>query len=115
MLAQMETMVKQIKQNLKVAHDRQKSYANRKRKDKEYSVVEHVFLRVKLNKYTLQTGLYAKLAPRFVGPFEVLTRVGPIAYQLALPPHIRNHDVFQVSLLKKYIVGKTHIIDWNDE
>ena len=49
-----------------------------------------------------------------MGPFEVLARVGPLSYQLALPPHIRTHDVFHVSLLKKYIIDKTHIIDWNN-
>ena len=112
MLAQ---MVKKIKQNLKVAQDRQKSYANKKRTTKEYNVGEHVFLRIKPKKSTLIIGLYAKIPPRYVGPFEVLTRVGPIAYQLALPPHTKTYDVFHVSSLKYiYITDKSHIVDWNN-
>ena len=58
-------------------------------------------------------GRYSKLAPRYCGPFEVLANIGSIAYQLALPPNIRVHDVFHVSLLKKYIHDATHIIDWD--
>ena len=49
-----------------------------------------------------------------MGPFEVLDRVGPVSYQLALPPHIRTPGIFNVSLLKIYIVDKAHIIDWNN-
>ena len=70
-----------------------------------------MFFRFKPKKSTLRTGLYAKLAPRYVGPFEVFTRVGHAAYQLALPPWIKMHDVFHVSLLKKCIADKSYIID----
>ena len=57
---------------------------------------EDMFLRVKPRKSSLRAGTYTKLAPRYVGTFEILAKVGPIAYQLALPPHITNHDVFHV-------------------
>ena len=53
------------------------------------------------------------MAPRYCGPFEVLERVGPIAYKLALPPHVKFHDVFHVSLIKIYIHDASHIVDWN--
>jgi hypothetical protein len=61
----------------------------------------------------LKLGNCAKLAPRFCGPFEILARIGPVAYQLALPANLRIHNVFHVSLLKKYIHDPTHMIDWN--
>ena len=101
MLAQMESMVQKIKHNLKTTQNRKNSYAYRKKTTKECIVGEHVFLRVKLKKSYLRTWAFTKMTPRYVGPFEMLARVGPITYELALPPHIRTHDVFHVSLLKK--------------
>ena len=53
------------------------------------------------------------MALKCCGSFEVLAKIGPIAYQLALPPNRKVHDVLHVSLLKKYIHDATHIIDWN--
>ena len=59
-----------------------------------------MFLRVKQKKSKLRSRLYAKLAPRYVGPFEMLARIGCVAYQLALPPYLIILDVFHISLLK---------------
>eukprot|EP00253_Pinus_taeda_P034317 PITA_34317 len=77
-------------------------------------VGEHVYVRIRPRKSTLQWSGCAKLAPRFCGPFQVLARIGPVAYQLALPSHIRVHNVFHVSVLKKYIYDPKHIISWQD-
>eukprot|EP00253_Pinus_taeda_P027707 PITA_27707 len=114
MLKEMEQMDKKVRANLKVAQDRQKSYADRKRNFKEFQVGEHVYVRIRAKKSTLQWSGCAKLAPRFCGPFQILARIGPVAYQLALPSHIRVHNVFHVSVLKKYIYDPKHIISWQD-
>ena len=70
-------------------------------------------MKVKARKILLKLGNYAKLAPRFCGPFEILARIGPVEYQLALTANLRIHNVFHISLLKKYIHDPTHMIDWN--
>ena len=102
-----------MQKNLKVAQDRQKSNADRNRTPREFVVGEHVFVKVKPRKSSFKFGSCARLAPRYCGPFEILARIGPVAYQLALPPNLRIHNVFHVSLLKKYIHDATHIIDWD--
>jgi hypothetical protein len=113
MLKEMEQQVTQIKQNLKVTHDRQKSYIDQKRTPREFKMGDHVYLRVRPRKSSLKMGDCAKLAPWYYGPFEVLDRVGPVAYRLALLPIVKAHNVFHVSLLKKYIHDSNHIIDWS--
>eukprot|EP00253_Pinus_taeda_P008911 PITA_08911 len=114
MLKEMEQMVKKVRANLKVAQDRQKSYADQKINFKEFQVGEHVYVRIREKKSTLQWSGCVKLAPRLCGPFQILARIGPVAYQLALPSHIRVHNVFHVSVLKKYIYDPKHIINWKD-
>jgi hypothetical protein len=113
MLKELEQQVTQIKQNLKVAQNRQKSYVDRKRTPREFRVGDHIYLRVRPRKSSLEMGDCAKLAPRYFGPFEVLDRVGPVAYRLALPPTVKTHNVFHVSLLKKYVHDSNHIIEWS--
>ena len=60
-------------------------------------------MKVKAKRISLTLGRCGKLAPRFCGPFEILAKRGPMAYELALPTHIRVHNVFHASLLKKYV------------
>ena len=101
-----------IRQRIKEAQDRQKSYADAHRVDRSYEVGDQVFLRVKPHKSSIKFGKGAKLSPRFVGPFEVVERKGPVAYRLALPDSLkRMHDVFHVSVLRHYISDPTHVID----
>jgi hypothetical protein len=64
-------------------------------------VGDYVFLKVKTNRSSLRLGSCAKLATSFCGPFEILERIGPVAYMLALPASMTVHNVFHVSLLKK--------------
>ena len=102
-----------VQGNLKEAQDCQKSYADKKRKDKYYQVGEHVYLKVKEKWSSLSLGRCGKLAPRFCGPFEILAKKGLVAYEIALPTHVRVHNVFNASLLKKYVYDTKHIIDWS--
>ena len=80
--------------NLKEAPQRQKSYVDKKRKDKYYQIGDHVYLKLKAKRSSLSLGMCGKLATRFCGPFEILTKRGPVAYELALAAHIRVHNVF---------------------
>ena len=100
--------------NLKVAQDQQKSQTDLKRTPKEFHVGEHVFIKVRPKKISLRLGSCAKLAPRYCGPFEILSRIGQVAYQLALPLNLRVHNVFHISILKKYVHDATHVVNWND-
>ena len=98
-----EDKVQIIWQRLKSASDRHKSYADLKRKDIEYEVSDKVFLKVSPWRKVLRFGKKGKLNPKFIGPYEVLERVGPIAYRLALLPELAKlHDVFHVSMLRRY-------------
>jgi hypothetical protein len=80
---------------------------------REFKVGEHVLLKVKPKKISLKLGSCTKLAARFCGPFEILDRIGPVAYMLALPASMNVHNVFHVSLLKKYVHDPNHVIDWH--
>ena len=63
----------------------------------------------------IRFGKRRKLSPRYIGPFEVLERVGEVAYWLALPPSLSSiHEVFQVSMLRKYTPDPNHIVDWGE-
>jgi len=68
---------------------------------------------VKEKKSSLKLGNCKKLAARYYGTFEILNRIRPVAYELALPPNIRAHNVFHASLLKKYIHDPNHIVYWH--
>jgi hypothetical protein len=107
--------VKVIKQRLLTAQSRQKSYADKRTRPLTFEVGDHVFLKIKPRRGITRFGKKGKLMPRYIGPFEVLERIGEVAYRLALPPQIdRVHNVFHVSMLKKYMAIPTHIIKWED-
>ncbi|GJS96717.1 hypothetical protein Tco_0803685 [Tanacetum coccineum] len=91
-----------IKQRIQAAQDRQKSYANLKRKPMEFEVGDRVMLKVSPWKGVVRFGKRGKLNPRYVGPFKVLAKVGKVAYRLELPQELsRVHHTFHVSNLKK--------------
>ena len=76
---------------------------------------DHVFLKVMLKREVVRFGKRGKISPRYIGPFEILERVGIIAYHLALPSSLSGvHEVFHVSMLRKYTPNPTHVVDWGD-
>ncbi|KAK2403361.1 hypothetical protein QL285_052808 [Trifolium repens] len=115
MVQQTTDKVRKIRAMMKVAQDRHKSYADRRRRPLEFEEGDHVFLRV-----TPTTGVgralkAKKLTPKFIGPYQILERVGKVAYRIALPPVLSLiHDVFHVSQLRKYTPDPSHVITPDD-
>jgi len=106
-------IVRKIRERLRAAQDRQKSYTNVRRRPLMFKVGDHVFLKVSPLKGNLRFGQKGKLTPRYIGLFEILPNVGPVAYCLALPPNLQGiHDVFHVSQLRQYIPDPQHIISF---
>ena len=90
------------------ARDRQKSYADKRRKPLEFQVGDKVLLKVSPWKGVIRFGKRSKLNPRYVGPFEIVERIGPVAYRLSLPEELNGiHNVFHVSNLKKCMSNET--------
>ena len=111
LIQETEEKVTMIRERLKVANDRQKSYADMKRKDISYEIGEKVFLKVSPWKKVMRFGKKGKLSPRFIGPYEVIEKVGPVAYKLALPPELEKiHSVFHVSMLRRYQSDPSHVV-----
>ncbi|XP_039140484.1 uncharacterized protein LOC120277696 [Dioscorea cayenensis subsp. rotundata] len=97
------------------SQSRQKYFADNRRRSLEFQVGDYVFLRVAPTKGVIHFGVRGKLSSRFIGPFEILERIGEVAYRLALPPSLfRVHDVFYVSMLKKFILNPDHVIQFSD-
>ncbi|KAK8644379.1 hypothetical protein V6N13_123688 [Hibiscus sabdariffa] len=103
--------VKLISERLKAASNRQKSYADLKRQEVEYAVGDRVFLKVSPWKKVMRFDRKGKLSPRFIGSYETVERVCPVAYRLLLPPELeRIHDVFHVSMLQRYTSDPSHVM-----
>ena len=100
-----------IREWLKIENDRQKSYADNRRRDLKFEISDQVFLRVSPWKGILRFGKRGKLSPRYIGPYEIVDKVGEVAYRLKLQSELANiHDVFNVSMLRKYIADPSHIL-----
>ncbi|KAF5458860.1 hypothetical protein F2P56_022859 [Juglans regia] len=120
------------------AQSRQKSYADTRRRDLSFELGDWVYLKVSPMKGVKRFGKKGKLSPRYVGPFQIIEKVGLVAYRVALPDYFRDvHDVFHVSSLKKswgqlepcfvdpehielqpnlsYEVAPTQIVDWKEQ
>ena len=101
-----------IRRNLLTAQNWQKSYADRQRRPLEFEEGYHVFLKVMPKRGVVRFGKRGKLSLRFIGHFKILERVGTVAYQLALLPNLSGvHELFHVSMLRKYTPNPTHVVD----
>jgi hypothetical protein len=112
LLKDMDDQVVKIKQNLKETQDRQKVYVDKNMTAREFKVGEHVLFKVDPKKTSLKLGSCTKRAFGFCGPFEILDIIGPVAYMISFHTSMNVHNLFHVSLLKKYVHGPNHVIDW---
>ena len=95
----------------KTTDSHKKFYANNRRRDLEFEVGDMVYLKISPMKKVMRFGKKGKLSPRYVGPYEVLQRVGKVAYELRLPSELASvHPVFHVSMLKKCIGDPVYIL-----
>ena len=102
-----------IRQPLLTDQSRQRSYADVRRQPLEFEVGDHVFLKVMPKRGVVRFGKRGKLSPRFIGPFEILERIGTVAYRLALSPSMSGfHEVFHISMLRKYTPNPAPVVDW---
>ena len=102
-----------IRQRLLTAQSQQKSYDDVRRRPLEFEVRDHAFLKVMPKRGVVRFGKRGKLSPRCIGHFEVLERIGTVAYRLALLPNmIGVHEVFHVFTLRKYTPDPAHVVDW---
>ena len=104
-----------IRQCLLMTQSRKKNYVDVRRRPLEFEVGDHVSLKVMPKRGVIRFGKRGKLSSRFIGPFEILKRVVTVAYRLALPPSMLGvHEVFDVSMLRKYTPDPAHVVDWGE-
>jgi hypothetical protein len=97
-----EENIRMVRENLKTAWSRQRSYADTRRRELSFEVGDYVYLKVSPIRGVRRFGVKGKLAPRYIGSYQIQARRGEVAYQLSLPKSLSAvHDVFYVSQLKK--------------
>ena len=104
-----------IRKCLLTPQSRQKSYVDRRCRPLKFEVGDHVFLKVMPKREVIRFGKQGKLVSRYIGPFEILERVGTVTYRLAIPQSLLGvHEVFHFSMLQKYTPDPAHVVDWRD-
>jgi hypothetical protein len=97
-----EEKIVEVRENLRIAQSRQKSYADKRRWELKFDVGDHVYLKVSPIRGTRRFRVRGKLTPRYIGPYPVIKKIGVVAYKLKLPERLTDvHDVFHVSQLRK--------------
>ena len=103
--------VKVVRDNFKIVRDRQRSYADNRRRDLQFKIGDRVFLKISPLKGIFRFRRPGKLSLRFIGPYEIVSKVGLVAYRLKLPLELsRIHDTFHVLMLRKYIPDPSHLL-----
>ena len=98
-----------------MAQSQQKSYVDVRRRPLEFEVGDHVFWKVMPKRLVVRFGKRRKLSPRFIRTFKIIERVGTAAYRLPLPPSMSGvHEVFHVSMLRRYTPDPAHVVDWGE-
>jgi hypothetical protein len=106
-----EEKVKQIQANILVAQSRQKSYGDKRCNPLEFKVGDQVYLHVSAMKGVCQFGIKGKLAPRYIGPYPIIDKYGPMSYQVELSARLSGvHNVFHVSQLKRCLKPLTDAV-----
>ena len=101
-------LVQITSEKVKVVRD---NYADNRRRDLQFEIGDRVFLKISPWKGVLRFGKRGKLCPRYIGPYEIVSKLGPVAYRLKLPPDLsRIHDTFHVSMLRKYIPDPSPVL-----
>jgi hypothetical protein len=109
-IVEAEENVTKVRENLKIAQSRQRSYADRKIKDVSFDVGEHVYLKVSPLRGTKRFYVKGKLSPRYVGQYPIVKRIKKVAYKLELPSErTKVHPVFHVSQLRKCVVVEKRV------
>ncbi|XP_028077397.1 uncharacterized protein LOC114279372 [Camellia sinensis] len=104
-----------IQKTLVTAQSYQKSYADQRRRLLSFEVGHHVFLKISLGRGLMRFGRSEKLSPRFIGPFDIMEWIEEVTNRLALTPQLLGvHNVFHVSMLRKYEPDPSHFLDWTD-
>nr|XP_025702610.1 uncharacterized protein LOC112803324 [Arachis hypogaea] len=112
MIREIIEQIKKIRSRMLLAQSHQKSYVDQRQKSLEFEEGEHVFLKITPTTKIGRSVKTKKLNPRYIGPFEILKRIGLVAYRIALTPHLSNlHDMFHISQLRKYTFDPSHVLE----
>ena len=115
LLEQTTEKVRIVRNRIQASQSRQKAYVDRRRRLLEFAARDHVFLRVAQTTGVGRALSSRKLSPKFLGPYQISRRIGPVAYEIALPPQLANlHPVFHVSHMRKYVFDPAHVLEAED-